>query len=103
MSSLSEIDDHFQLAASEESLSRLRASNVERTSSLISSAKDASLSRHVLTDDLVSLSSQLVSSQEYGVGQATLLEDLEDMHRKLKELQNVQHYVRVIDQALRLR
>ena len=76
---------------------------MERTSAVIASAKDAALSRHILSDDLVSLSSELVSSQEHGLGRATLLEDLEDMHRKLKELQNVQQYVRVIDQALRLR
>jgi len=61
------------------------------------------LSRHVLADDLASLSSELVSSQEYGVGHATLLEILEDMHRKLKELQNVQHYMSIVKQALELR
>jgi RAD50-interacting protein 1 len=84
-------------------LARLKATNAERTSTVLTSAQDAALSRHVLTDDLTALSAELVSPQERAAGRATLLEDLEDMHRKLKELQNVQHYVRVIEQALRLR
>lgn len=83
-------------------MARLHASNKERTEGVIASAQDAALSRYILEDDLVTLSAELVSSQEHGVGQPTLLEGLEDMHRKLKELQNVQQYVRVIDQALRL-
>lgn len=49
------------------------------------------------------LSTDLVSSYEHGLGQATLLEDLEVLHRKLRELENVQHYVRVIERALMLR
>lgn len=51
----------------------------------------------------MSLSTELVSSYEHGIGQATLLEDLEVLHRQLKELENVQHYVRVIEKALNLR
>ena len=84
-------------------MSREQLADIARTKSVITSAQDAALSRHILADDFAGLSAELVSSYEHGIGQATLLEDLEVLHRQVKELENVQHYVRVIERALKLR
>lgn len=70
---------------------------------MVTSAQDAALSRHILADEFAAFSSEVVSSFDHGLSQATLLEDLEDLHRKLKELEHVQQYVRVIEKSLRLR
>jgi RAD50-interacting protein 1 len=67
------------------------------------SAQELSLLRHTLADDVSTLSGELVSSMSREQGQATLLEDLETMHRSLKELDSVRTYVEVIESALKLR
>jgi hypothetical protein len=38
-----------------------------------------------------------------GDSESTLLEDIETLHRNLKELQSVKGYVQVIEHALKLR
>jgi hemerythrin-like domain-containing protein len=67
------------------------------------SAQEFSLLRHSLSDDISTLSGELVSSMSREEGQATLLEDLETLHRNLKELGSVRAYVEVIESALKLR
>lgn len=49
------------------------------------------------------LSGELESSLGDSDGTPTLLEDLETLHRSLKELESVKGYVQVIEHALRLR
>jgi len=67
-------------------------------------AKELSLNRHVLADELASLSSELVSSMTREEGQRpTLLEELESLHRQLKELESVRDYVGIVERVLRLR
>ncbi|KAG8803228.1 hypothetical protein FRC16_006461 [Serendipita sp. 398] len=91
-----------ELATSTSNLSKEKAAVVDATTTTVTAAQDAALARHILSDDLSALSEELVSSREHGLGQPTLLEDLEALHRNLKGLQHVQQYVRVIQQALSL-
>lgn len=74
------------------------------TRGYLSTAQELSLARHALTDELSSLSTELLSSlHPEGPGKSTLLEELESFHRSLKELESVRNYVLVIEHALRLR
>lgn len=66
-------------------------------------AQELSLLRHSLTDELAFLSQQLVSSFSGPEGQPTLLEDIETLHRNLKELNSVKGYIQVIEHALAVR
>lgn len=67
------------------------------------SAQELSLLRHSLTDELSCLSRDLVSPMSDGEATATLLEDVETLHRSLKELGSVKSYLRIIQYALTLR
>jgi hypothetical protein len=69
----------------------------------IHSAQELSLVRHSLADELLDLSQELVSTMSDGDRQSTLLEDIETLHRSLKELQSVKGYVQIIEHALKLR
>ncbi|KAI0666341.1 TIP-1 family-domain-containing protein [Trametes maxima] len=65
-------------------------------------AQELSLLRHSLADELSYLSSELVSSLGGPENEPTLLEELEALHRSLKELESVKGYVQVIEHALKL-
>lgn len=69
----------------------------------IYTAQELSLLRHSLTDELSFLSQQLVSSLNGPDGQPTLLEEIETLHRNLKELQSVKGYVQVVRHVLSMR
>lgn len=66
-------------------------------------AQELSLLRHSLTDELSELSNELVSAMSDGERKCTLLEDIETLHRTLKELQSVKGYVQIIQHTLDLR
>lgn len=66
-------------------------------------AQELSLLRHSLADELSFLSQELVSTLSGPEGEPTLLEDIEALHRNLKELQSVKGYIQVIEHALQLR
>ncbi|KAK0198491.1 TIP-1 family-domain-containing protein [Armillaria mellea] len=65
-------------------------------------AQELSLERHSLADELASLSQDLISSLSDVNRSPTLLEDIETLHRDLKELQSVKEYVQIIEHALNL-
>jgi hypothetical protein len=67
------------------------------------SAQELSLLGHSLADELSSLFGQLLTESSQQSESATLLEDLEAMHRNLKEQESVKAYVQVIHRALQLR
>jgi len=58
--------------------------------------------RHELEDELSLLSVALSRSMSTGE-EPTLLEDIESLHRNLKELESVRGYVQIIAHALELR
>ena len=66
-------------------------------------AQELALVRHALADELSSLSEELISSSLEREGEPTLLEEIETLHRSLKELESVKSYVQVIEKALQLR
>ncbi|KAI0067928.1 hypothetical protein BV25DRAFT_1867678 [Artomyces pyxidatus] len=78
-------------------ISQVRAS----LASHLHTAQELSLLRHSLTDELSSLTSELVSTLQSDGG-STLLEDIETMHRNLKEQESIKVYVQIIHRALQL-
>ncbi|THH21006.1 hypothetical protein EW146_g461 [Bondarzewia mesenterica] len=90
------------LAESERNLDALIAETRTSVSEHLHSAQELSLLRHSLADELSSLTSELVSSMSDDQRTPTLLEDIESMHRNLKELESIKAYVQVVQQALKL-
>lgn len=68
-------------------------------------AKELASLRDSLEDDLAYLSHDLVSalSPTEDDNGPTLLEDIETLHRALKELEGVRSYVAVVERSLQLR
>ena len=68
-------------------------------------AKELASLRDSLEDDLAYLSHDLIStlSPTGDDNGPTLLEDIETMHRALKELESVRSYVAVVERTLQLR
>ncbi|KAG5648249.1 hypothetical protein DXG03_006207 [Asterophora parasitica] len=91
-----------KLVSSQSKIDALLADTSVSTDEHIHTAQELSLLRHSLTDELEELSEQLVSTLSEGEGKSTLLEDIEALHRNLKELQSVKGYVQVIEHALKL-
>ena len=69
----------------------------------LETAQNLSLLRHSLADKLSDLSQELLALDYNEDREPMLLEDLETLHRNLKELQSVKEYVQVIQHALKLR
>ena len=69
----------------------------------LNTAQELSLLRHSLNDDLSDLTRELVSLGYNEERKPMLLEDLETLHRNLKELQSVKQYVQIIERVLVLR
>lgn len=65
-------------------------------------AQELSLLRHSLADELTELFAELSPSLN-DEGQTMLMNDLETLHRSLKELESVKEYVRIAQYALTLR
>lgn len=94
----------FQLQNSQAAVGEIIRYTLSSTRDHLATAKELSLTRHALADELSSLSTELVSSHNSeGRAGITLLEELESLHRNLKELENVRNYVLVIERAVRLR
>ncbi|KAG6814039.1 hypothetical protein H0H92_003889 [Tricholoma furcatifolium] len=91
-----------KLSLSQSKIDTLLADTRVSTESYIHTAQELSLLRHSLTDELSELSQELISTLSEGDGKSTLLEDIETLHRNLKELQSVKGYVQVIEHALKL-
>jgi len=89
---------------SQTSVDELIRDTLSSTRRHLATAQELSLARHALTDELSSLSAELVSSlNPEGRARPTLMEELESLHRSLKELESVRNYVLVIERVLRLR
>ncbi|KLO20039.1 hypothetical protein SCHPADRAFT_863786 [Schizopora paradoxa] len=67
----------------------------------LSSAQELALLRHSVADEILSLSEEL-SSANVSEMRPTLLEEIETMHRNIKELESVKGYVQVVQSALTL-
>lgn len=94
-----------QLDASEEDIDALTTKTRIGAIVQLEKARELASHRDNLEDELAYLSHDLVSSlspagEDNG---PTLLEDVETMHRALKELESVRSYVAVVERALALR
>ena len=92
-----------QLAHSQSTVDAVIAQTRQKVTEQLHTAEELSLLRHSLADELSFLSGELVSSLSGPEEGPTLLEDLEALHRSLKELESVKGYVQVIEHALKLR
>ncbi|KAH8120467.1 TIP-1 family-domain-containing protein [Phellopilus nigrolimitatus] len=95
-------DYNAQLASSRTGIDKLIQSTRNSTKEHIVNAQELSLLRHSLADELTGLSEELESVTSPGVSEPSLLEEIETLHRNLKELQSVKEYVQVIHRALQL-
>ncbi|KAJ7071449.1 RINT-1 family protein [Mycena amicta] len=91
-----------KLAISQTSVDKLVSETREAALAHSSTAQELSLQRHSLADELTYLFSQLTSALSEQDAGPTLLEDIETLHRNLKELESVKSYVQVIQHALKL-
>ncbi|KAF7978890.1 hypothetical protein HWV62_44393 [Athelia sp. TMB] len=91
-----------QLSISQSNVDKLVADTRATAEAHLHSAQELSLLRHSLTDELAYLSQELVSAMSESETGPTLLEDVESLHRSLKELESVKGYVQIIDHALKL-
>ncbi|KAH7927393.1 hypothetical protein BV22DRAFT_1085155 [Leucogyrophana mollusca] len=93
-----------QLIASKESIASVKSKAQIAALTHLESARELGLERQGLTDELAALSHELVSSLGHSDGESkpTLLEDVETMHRALKELEGVGAYVSIVERALAL-
>lgn len=92
-----------QLSSSQSYLDALLSNTRSSAEEHLRTAKELATLRHSLADELSELSSGLVSAMSGERGQPTLLEDLETLHRNLKELESVKGYVQLVEHALKLR
>jgi RAD50-interacting protein 1 len=91
------------MAASNSNIEKLRSEQVSSASLRLHSAQELSLLGHSLIDELSALFGQLLSDHSQPDEPPTLLEDLEALHRNLREQESVKAYVQVIHSALQLR
>ncbi|OJT09596.1 RAD50-interacting protein 1 [Trametes pubescens] len=96
------VDLDTKLAHSQSSVDAAIVETREKAATHLNTAQELSLLRHSLADELAFLSGELVSSLDGPEGAPTLLEDLETLHRSLKELESVKGYVQVVEHALKL-
>ena len=92
-----------QLSLSQKEVDNLIAETRGSAQAHLHTAQELSLLRHSLADELSYLSSGFVSSLEGGDEHSTLMEDIESLHRTLKELENVKGYAQIVQRALHLR
>jgi hypothetical protein len=92
-----------QLSSSNDEIRSLILNARTTAKEKISTSTELSLLRHSLADELSELSDELVSVRHDGDRNPTLLEDIETLHRNLKELESVKGYIQVIHHGLQLR
>lgn len=92
-----------QLSSSNEKIRALITDTRNSVEEHLTTSKELSLLRHSLADELSELSNELVSVLYDDNRKPTLLEDIETLHRSLKELESVKGYVQVIQHGLQLR
>ncbi|TFK57612.1 RINT-1 family protein [Heliocybe sulcata] len=91
-----------RLSVSEANIQERIAETRSSVEAHLHKAQELSLLRHSLADELSYLSNELVSALSDEENQATLLEEVETLHRSLKEVETVKGYVQVIERSLHL-
>ncbi|KAI0320451.1 RINT-1 family protein [Amylostereum chailletii] len=91
-----------QLSTSQTRIDALLSESRSIAAVHLHTAQELSLLRHSLADELTSLTEALLSALSEEETAPTLLEDIEMMHRNLKEQESIKGYVQVIHRALTL-
>ncbi|KAF8634467.1 hypothetical protein AX15_000908 [Amanita polypyramis BW_CC] len=91
-----------ELSMSHKEVESLLSNTRTEVHARLQSARELSLLRHSVVDDLADLSQELVSNLSLEEKKPTLLEQIETLHRNLKELTSIRGYVQVIEHALSL-
>ncbi|ESK95519.1 rint-1 family protein [Moniliophthora roreri MCA 2997] len=89
------------LSSSQARLDELISGTRSSAESYVETAQELSLIRHSIADELNDLSERLTSLSSNGLA-PTLLEDVETLHRSLKELESIRGYVMAVEHALKL-
>ncbi|KAI0786115.1 RINT-1 family protein [Abortiporus biennis] len=93
---------HETLDQSKSEIQLLIQNTRQAASQHLHTAQELSLLRHSISDELDDLSHQLLSSFRESDQQPTLLEDIESLHRSLKDLQHIKGYLQLIQHSLKL-
>ncbi|EJD04214.1 uncharacterized protein FOMMEDRAFT_167449 [Fomitiporia mediterranea MF3/22] len=91
-----------QLATSQDRVDSLILETSEKAKQQLVTAQELSLLRHSLADELTSLTEELESAATAEGSEPSLLEELEVLHRNLKDLELVKGFVQSIHKALQL-
>ncbi|KAG8730619.1 hypothetical protein FRC11_006279 [Ceratobasidium sp. 423] len=89
-----------RLRESQELADDFVATTTRRTKSLLDSAQELSLKRHLIADDILALRDELAPADPRGG--VTLLSELEELHKRLSELEGAKSYVQVLERGLKL-
>jgi len=92
-----------QLSTSEAHVDEVLKETRQTVETHLNVAQELSLLRHSLNDELTDLTKDLASLEYNEDREPLLLEDLDTLHRNLRELLSVKQYVQVIQRALQLR
>ncbi|QRW00303.1 RINT-1 family protein [Ceratobasidium sp. AG-Ba] len=90
-----------QLKTSQENIDGFIADTVRQTQQYLDSAQKASLKRHILADEISALQEELAPDDDLR-GKSSLLYELEQLHKRLAELEGAKVYMQVLEQGLRL-
>ena len=88
-----------QLRESQNLVDDLVRESREKAGEQLTSAQGLALLRHSVADEISSLSDEL-SSENVKDLKPTLYEEIETMHRNIKELESVKGYVQIVQSAL---
>ncbi|KAF8602692.1 hypothetical protein BDV93DRAFT_523797 [Ceratobasidium sp. AG-I] len=77
------------------------ADAIQQTQNFLESAREVSLKRHLLADEIFALREELVPATE-SRGKPSLLVELEQLHNRIAELEGAKTYIRVLERGLQL-
>ncbi|CAE6432985.1 unnamed protein product [Rhizoctonia solani] len=89
-----------RLGESQSSTNSFISTTVQQTKSLLDSAQELSLKRHLIADDILALRDELAPVDPKG--KSTLLSELEELHKRISELEGAKSYVQVLERGLQL-
>ncbi|KAG9103847.1 hypothetical protein FRC06_007525 [Ceratobasidium sp. 370] len=90
-----------QLEESKAKADGLIADTIRQTQQFLETAQEASLKRHILADEISALQEELAPDGE-SRGKPSLLYELEQLHKRIAELEGAKVYMRVLERGLQL-
>lgn len=89
-----------RLEQSQESTDNFISSTIQQTQNFLESAQELSLKRHLIADEILALREELVPTDS--IGRSSLLFELEELHKRITELEGARNYVQVLERSLQL-